>query len=128
MDQSTPERESCGFGAVCPVLATRNVMETARWYRDVLGFQIDNQWSSDDWAMLWADDSQLFLRLDPEVAAKAEGQQVLIAAPDVDAVYERHKAKRANIVSPLENKPWGPREYTVKDPSRYHLRFQKWIG
>ena len=42
---------------------------------------------------------------------------------DIDALYARHKAAGATIVHPIENKPWGIREYTVRDPSGYHLRF-----
>lgn len=115
------------FRAVIPVLATDDVPKTTAFYRDVLGFSVDDTFSGPDWAMLWADQCQLFLSLNPSVAATAAGQQVLICVPGVDATYERHKAKGAKIISELENKPWGLREYTVEDPNGYHLRFESHI-
>ena len=115
------------FWAVVPVLATDDVPKTAAYYRDILGFGVDDSFSGPDWAMLWANQCQLFLSLNPSAAATAAGQEVLICVPGVDAIYERHKAKGAKIVSELENKPWGLREYTVEDPNGYHLRFESHI-
>jgi len=36
-------------------------------------------------------------------------------ADDVDATYIELKSLRANIVEPLEKKPWGLRQFTVDD-------------
>jgi uncharacterized glyoxalase superfamily protein PhnB len=36
-------------------------------------------------------------------------------APDIDASYEELKSLGADIVDPLETKPWGIRQFTVKD-------------
>ena len=113
--------------AVIPVLATTDVMKTAAYYRDTLGFAIDDTCYGADWAMLWADQCQLYLSLNPAAAKTAGGQQVSICVPGVDALYEKHKASGANIISDLEDKPWGLREYTVEDPNGYHLRFQAHI-
>jgi|TARA_B100001964_G_C13991939_1_gene491043 uncharacterized glyoxalase superfamily protein PhnB len=77
--------------------------------------------------MLWADQCQLFLTLNPSLAATAHGQQVMICVPGIDEIYEMHKVNRANIVSEIENKAWGIREYTVEDPNGYHLRFESHI-
>src|SRR5690606_19590984 len=40
-----------------------------------------------------------------------------------DELHAQHVARGAEIVGPIENKPWGLREYTVRDPNGYHLRF-----
>jgi hypothetical protein len=37
------------------------------------------------------------------------------AAEDIDASYQELKSSGANIVDPLEKKPWGLRQFTVKD-------------
>lgn len=117
-------QENPRIWAVVPVLATADVAATSRYYRDVLGFRVEDAYSTPTWTMLWADQCQLFLNFDPELAATAKGQQVMICAPRIDSLYEEHKAKGAAIVSEIENKPWGLREYTVEDPSGYHLRFE----
>jgi GNAT superfamily N-acetyltransferase len=41
----------------------------------------------------------------------------------IDRLYERHRENCVQVVSPLEAKPWGLREHTVRDPNGYHLRF-----
>lgn len=113
--------------AVVPVLATTDVAKTAAYYRDVLGFAIDDRFTGTDWAMLWADQCQLFLSLNPTAAETARGQKLMICVPGVDAFYEKHKANGANIISDLEDKPWGLRAYTVEDPNGYHLCFEAHI-
>ena len=41
----------------------------------------------------------------------------------IDELHEKHRAAGATIVSPIENKPWGLREYTVRDLNGHYLRF-----
>ena len=38
-----------------------------------------------------------------------------VFAEDIDAFYQELKSLGANIVDPLEKKPWGLRQFTVKD-------------
>jgi len=38
-----------------------------------------------------------------------------VFAEDIDASYQELKSSGANIVDPLEKKPWGLRQFTVKD-------------
>lgn len=115
------------FWAVVPVIATADVMKTAVYYRDRLCFRIDETVAGPDWVLLWADDCQLFLSLNRAVAERAHGQQIMVCVPGIDDLYTRHKANGAAIISDIENKPWGLREYTVEDPNGYHLRFESHI-
>jgi GNAT superfamily N-acetyltransferase len=41
----------------------------------------------------------------------------------VDALYAEHQAQGAEIITRLQNEPWGVREYTLCDLNGYHLRF-----
>lgn len=38
-----------------------------------------------------------------------------VFAEDIDASYQQLQSSGANIVEPLERKPWGLRQFTVKD-------------
>ena len=38
-----------------------------------------------------------------------------VFAEDIDASYQELKSLGANIVDPLEKKPWGLRQFTVED-------------
>jgi predicted N-acetyltransferase YhbS/uncharacterized glyoxalase superfamily protein PhnB len=106
------------------VLAVADVPTTVRYYRDVLGFE--NQW-------LWGDPPtfaglrwgkvQIMLCKQPELAQKIEGHQHFFRCDDINSLYERHRMMNATIISDIENKPWGIREYTIRDINGYHLRF-----
>ena len=44
-----------------------------------------------------------------------EAAVLWVFAEDIDASYQELKSFGANIVDPLEKKPWGLRQFTVKD-------------
>jgi predicted enzyme related to lactoylglutathione lyase len=46
-----------------------------------------------------------------------------IFAPNLDATYQEMKSSGADIVEPLERKPWGLRQFTIADPdgNRFHI-------
>ncbi len=99
-------------------------MATARFYRDVLGFEI--AWTYGDppnFGAVRFGDAEIFLGLQPELSRQVDGHQHWFAVDDADALYEDHRRRSANIVEPLEDKPWGGREYVVRDPNGYRLRF-----
>jgi uncharacterized glyoxalase superfamily protein PhnB len=41
---------------------------------------------------------------------------------DVDEYYERYRSK-VDIIDEIEDKPWGDREFTFKDPNGYLISF-----
>jgi uncharacterized glyoxalase superfamily protein PhnB len=38
-----------------------------------------------------------------------------VFAADIDALFQELKSRGANIVDPLDKKPWGLRQFTVED-------------
>ena len=115
------------YQACCPVLAASDVLQTAKYYEEVLGFEKDQQFSCDEWAMIWADQCQLFLILDPDLAKQSSGQLIQFCYPAIDEVYEKHKSSGAKIIQELKDQPYGLRVYKVEDPNGYHLWFQSHI-
>jgi catechol 2,3-dioxygenase-like lactoylglutathione lyase family enzyme/predicted GNAT family N-acyltransferase len=107
-----------------PILAVRDVVAATAYWRDVLGFE-------EVW--LWGeppihgganqDGVALQFGLNPALAERAEGQQIWIRVRNVQATYALHQERGAEIVAPLERKPWGVSEYVVRDPNGYRLRF-----
>lgn len=112
-----------------PIFAARDVVEAVRFYRDTLGFTDEWLWGDppDFGGVCWGKVGVMFC-LDPDLARQIEGHMHSIFVNNVAALYERHRAAGAPIVSPLEAKPWGLREYTVRDPNGYHLRFGEHAG
>jgi catechol 2,3-dioxygenase-like lactoylglutathione lyase family enzyme len=107
------------------VLACRDVQETVDFYAGVLGFKQHWLWEDPPtFACVGMGQAELFLCLQPELASRVEGHMHYFdVEDDVAALHERHRSAGAPIVSPLENKPWGVREYTVRDCNGYHVRF-----
>ncbi|MEM8781242.1 MAG: GNAT family N-acetyltransferase [Planctomycetota bacterium] len=106
-----------------PIFAVRDVNETLAFYRDVLGG--GGEWTYGDppgFGGVRLGSVQLCFQRQPEVAGKIEGLEHFLFAEQIDALYEQHAAAGAPIVEPIENKPWGLREYVVRDPNGYRLR------
>jgi catechol 2,3-dioxygenase-like lactoylglutathione lyase family enzyme len=106
------------------ILAVGDVPRTVAFYREVLGFE--NQWLWGDpptfGGVRWGKIGLMFCQ-QPELAARLEGHQHWFGCEEIDALHKRHLAAGASIISPIEDKPWNTREYTVRDPNGYHLRF-----
>lgn len=106
------------------ILASADIEQSVRFYKEVLGF--DNSWTYGDpptfGSASWGAVSVMFCH-QSDLATKVAGHQHWFNADDVDELYALHLERGAKIVSEIEDKPWGMREYTVIDPSGYHLRF-----
>src|SRR3954466_11449288 len=103
-----------------PIFATTDVAASARFYEEVLGFQ--SSWTYGTPATFAGasfGNVQIMFSYQPDLAAKVEGHEHWLAVEDVDALYSAHVERGAQIVSPIENKPWGRREYVVRDPNGY---------
>lgn len=105
------------------IFSVADVPATVRFYRDKLGFVGEWLWGDPPTfgGVTWGKVGVMFC-LDPELAAKVEGHYHAFAVTGIDELYARHRANGVDIVSPLELKPWGMREYTVRDLNGYHLR------
>jgi catechol 2,3-dioxygenase-like lactoylglutathione lyase family enzyme len=91
---------------VIPNLPARDVPAAQEWYRDTLGLEIKWIWE-DNFGSVGSGYVELFLYEtdDPKPVVCS------VFVDDVDAVYERG----GEIVSELEQKPWGLREFSLRD-------------
>src|SRR5438477_11733414 len=106
------------------IFAVADVRETVKFYRDVLGFTGEWFWENPPTfgGVTWGDVQVMFC-LQPGMKGKIEGHQHSFAVENADELLARQQAAGAEVISPIGNKPWGNREYTVRDPNGYHLRF-----
>lgn len=112
------------FRTVTPFLACPDVGKAMRFYIDKLGFREDWTWGDPvtDGGVC-RDDMSLYFFLNAELAARVSGSELMLDVSPIEEVYAEHQSCGAPITSPLEDKPWHVREYTVTDPSGYKLRF-----
>ena len=107
-----------------PIFPVADVVATVGYYREVLGFQEGWTWGQppDFGGVRWGKVGAMFaLQSGPE--APAGGQWHSFFVEGIDALHDLHGRNGAAICSPLEAKPWGLREYTVRDLNGHHLRF-----
>ena len=55
----------------------------------------------------------------PQELGGVETRSVYLIVPDADAAYARATAAGATVTRPLQDTPYGSREFTVKDPEGY---------
>jgi catechol 2,3-dioxygenase-like lactoylglutathione lyase family enzyme len=120
-DIMSPTQPLTPIGQPVPELPVLDVERAQRHYRDALGFEIG-----------WLHPGQIgavsrgkaviFLRkTTPPFAAAFHW----IYAEDIEATYRELQALGANIVEPLEKKPWGLRQFTVEDIDGHRFYFHR---
>ncbi|MBT1697002.1 GNAT family N-acetyltransferase [Fulvivirgaceae bacterium PWU4] len=107
-----------------PVLAVRDIVETVSYWHEVLGFPEKWTWGTPPThgSVSWHGTSVQFT-LNSELASVSAGHSVFTRVRYVEHLYKLHQQKRAEIVAPLENKPWGLAQYTVRDINGYYVHF-----
>jgi len=109
-------------------LEVNNLEESLEFYRDVLGFDMETDNSSDEspTATLKAGNLNVTLAQHLEtMLRRGRGVHFFIGVADVDAFYERLKDRVANLRPPLDE-GWGGRFITVEDPDKYRYFFVTW--
>ena len=112
------------FSHVEPVLAVKNVSETITYWQNVLGFP--NKWTWDEpptfGAVSWQKVHVQFYK-DEALAESSKGNSIWIRLQRIEELYKFHQEKNAEIVAPLESKPWGMSQYTLRDINGYFICF-----
>ncbi len=95
-----------------PELPVVDVERAQQHYRDALGFEIGWLYPGGDIGAVFRDEVSIFFR---RRTPPFEPAVHWVFAEDIAASYEELKSLGANIVEPLERKPWGLMQFTVKD-------------
>lgn len=117
------------FVAAVPQFGVPDLVRTAEYYRDVLGFQIAGYWdgervslvaeTSPVFAIVWRDQVQVFFnRADqPEVRTvpAEDAPNLYLRVVGIDSLAEELRASGAAILDGPEDRVYGQRELVVKD-------------
>src|SRR3954452_4796554 len=95
-----------------PELPVENVERAQRHYRDALGFEIGWLYPGGDIGAVSRGNISIFFRRRGRPFAPAVHW---VFAADLDATYEELRSRGAQIVEPIEKKPWGLRQFTLDD-------------
>ena len=100
------------FAHPTPELPVEDVERAQRHYRDALGFEIRWLYPGGDIGAVSRDNVAIFFR---RRTRPFEPAVHWVFAAAIDATYEELRSLGARIVEPLEEKPWGLRQFTVED-------------
>ena len=107
------------------VLAVKDLKIEAAYYLDKLGF--DRDFTAPGWEFLSFGDFKVMLgECSDEMTAEATGNHSWFAhalIENVDEVYQEFIGRGAVILSSIESKPWGIREFSILTPDGHRIVF-----
>lgn len=106
------QEKRSSIGPPVAELPVADVIRAQEHYRDALGFEIGWLYPGDEIGAVSRGNTAIFFR---KRARPFEPAVHWVFAEDIDATYQELKLSGANIAEPLERKPWGLRQFTVKD-------------
>lgn len=110
--------------AIIPILPVTDIVDTLNFYRDVLG--ASNPWTDGNpptHAGCRLDMADIQFTLNPDLSKRSEGLSIFVFVDKIEELYADHWTKGAEILEPLEVKPWNLKEYSVRDCNNVRLRF-----
>jgi uncharacterized glyoxalase superfamily protein PhnB len=111
------------------VLAVKDLKIETEYYIDKLGF--DRDFTTPGWEFLSFGDFKVMLgECADEMTAEATGNHSWYAhalIENVDEIYQEFREHGAAILSAIENKPWGIREFCVVTPDGHRIVFGQLI-
>jgi RimJ/RimL family protein N-acetyltransferase/catechol 2,3-dioxygenase-like lactoylglutathione lyase family enzyme len=123
--------ESCRprFYGIEPILEVADLATSVQFYSLQLGFTVEFVFGDpvSHAGLFRGEWSTQGARLQLTQRAQASGipsvALYFIVAPRLDMLYEEFHRKNVPIVEVIAMRPWGRREFTVRDPDGYLLRF-----
>jgi GNAT superfamily N-acetyltransferase len=112
-----------------PVFPVTDVQQTINFWHDVIGFP--NKWTWGTPAVhggvSWNFASSIQFSLNPKLAESSKGIHVWIRTKHLESLYTQHQKKNI-VVEELQTKPWGAKEYIVKDNNDFYVVFSEPSG
>lgn len=120
--------------AAVPQFAVQDVVRTAEYYRDVLGFKISSYWDGErrtltpasppPFGIVRRDDVELFFyRATRAIERDEGGYHAYFHVTGVDALAKEWRARGAEILDGPEDMIYGQRELVIRDPNGLVLAF-----
>jgi catechol 2,3-dioxygenase-like lactoylglutathione lyase family enzyme len=112
------------------VLAVHDLRVNARFFVATLGFEIVNE--PPGWTFVARDNCMIMLGECPDDMHPSElgchNYFGYLRVDDAQGYYDEVRARGAEVPSPLSDKPWGMREFSVRSPEGHRITIGEWIG
>ena len=107
------------------VLAVKNLAASAEFYKDKLGFK--TIWEDGGWHFLIRDEVKIMLGECPDERPAGElgdhSYFAYVEVTSIDDVYNEFMLKDVTVLSSIENKPWGQREFGIRTIDGHRITF-----
>jgi uncharacterized glyoxalase superfamily protein PhnB len=111
------------------VLAVKDLRIESAYYKEKLGFDLD--FTAPGWEFLSFGDFKVMLgECADAMAAEATGDHSWFAhclVEDVDDVYREFNERGARVLTPIGDRPWGIRDFSVVTPDGHRITFGQLI-
>lgn len=125
-----------GFPRIMPSLRYQDVGSALDWLGEAFGLREYLRWSSADGLVHHAEMRiangfvELASATEEQPSPRTLGRvssSLVVLVDDVDSHHERAQAAGARIIAPLEDKPWGLRQYTAEDLEGHRWEFSQQV-
>lgn len=111
---------------IAPELPVSNLREAVEYYERQLGFQIAMEMPGGDYAIVERDGIAIHLFEDDAGSHSPGGVHIFTA--DLDELHAELLQRGARMSQGIERKPWGNRDFRVKDTSGNEIKFTEPLG
>lgn len=102
-------------------LAVPDLRAAIEFYTGKLGFRLSFTWGDPPtFAGLTLGEAEMFLQ---QGKAAPEGCSVFFVVGDADELFAFHSGNGVDVAEAIDDRPWGLRDYAVRDLNGYHLVF-----
>jgi uncharacterized glyoxalase superfamily protein PhnB len=106
---------------LAPELPSANLDDALTYYERKLGFEVVMRLPENEYAIVERDGVAIHLFANSVTKPTAVG--VHIFTPDLDQLFAELQATGATITQKIEQKPWGNRDFRVRDEFGNELKF-----
>ena len=106
---------------IAPELPVDNLERSLSYYRNQLGFKAAVEMPGGEYAIVERDD--IAIHLFGRNRDKTSPMAVHIFVDDLEGLHEELSGRGARITQPIERKPWGNREFRVRDDAGNEIKF-----
>ena len=109
---------------IAPELPVENLESSLDYYQEKLGFKVALEMPSGDYAIVERDDIAIHLFQRERVGSMA----IHIFVDDLEGLHEELSGRGAQITQHIERKPWGNRDFRVRDDAGNEIKFTEPLG
>jgi catechol 2,3-dioxygenase-like lactoylglutathione lyase family enzyme len=113
------------FDDVQPIIGARDLEASIRFYVARLGFALTFRDGSTPTNYVGLNRGGVELHMQFQHDDEMSALRLRIRVDDPDVLHSEYQSNGVTTATPLENKPWGTREFAVFDPDRNALTFYR---